>query len=164
MNISHTIRTTLAALCVLALFAPSFAQDTPQLAYQGKPQTGLPKMALTANGHAIKADIANTEATRQTGLMFRASMGKNEGMLFVFPQLGYHAMWMRNTLIPLSVAYMDDHGKILSIHEMEALNETSHMAAGPARYALEMNAKWFAGNKVQVGDVIKGLEKAPKPQ
>ncbi len=159
MNIFSNIRCTIVAVCAIALSAPSFAQDMPQ----GKPQTGLAKITLTANGHAIKADIANTDATRQTGLMFRASMGKNDGMLFVFPQLGYHAMWMRNTLIPLSVAYMDDHGKILSIHEMEALNETSHMSAGPARYALEMNTKWYSSNKVQVGDVIKGLDKAPKP-
>lgn len=129
----------------------------------GKPQTGLPKITLKAGGQSIQADVAATEESRQHGLMFRTKMAKNEGMLFVFTQLGYHAMWMRNTPINLAVAYMDDQGKILSIHEMEAFNETSHQAAGPARYALEMNAMWFAQHKVKVGDRIGGLEKAPKP-
>ena len=94
--------------------------------------------------------------------MFRTQMGKNEGMLFVFPQVAYHAMWMRNTLIPLSVAYLDDSGKIVSIHEMEPQTEISHQAEGPVRYALEMNAGWFRGNKIKAGDNIKGLDKAPK--
>jgi uncharacterized protein len=139
------------------------AQDT-RAQDAGKPQTGLPTLKLMAGGKPIKAEVASTDPTRQIGLMHRTSMGANDGMLFVFPQLGYHSMWMRNTLIPLSVAYLDDSGKILSIHEMQPLDETPHMAAGPARYALEMNAKWFANNKVAVGDAIKGIDKAPKPQ
>ena len=119
-------------------------------------------ITLSAGGQSIKAEVAADDATRQQGLMFRTNMGKNDGMLFVFPELGYHAMWMRNTLIPLSVAYMDQAGKILSIHEMQPQTETPHQAAGPARYALEMNAAWFTGHKVRVGDTIKGLEKTPK--
>ena len=119
-------------------------------------------LMLNAGGQSIKAEVAADDATRQQGLMFRKSMGKNDGMLFVFPELGYHAMWMRNTLIPLSVAYMDQAGKVLSIHEMQPQTETPHQAAGPARYALEMNAAWFTSHKVRVGDTIKGLEKAPK--
>lgn len=121
-------------------------------------------ITLNAGGQSIKAEVAADDAARQQGLMFRPSMGKNDGMLFVFPELGYHAMWMRNTLIPLSVAYMDEAGKILSIHEMQPQTETPHQAAGPARYALEMNAAWFTTYKVRVGDVIKGLAKAPKPK
>ncbi|MEI6738168.1 MAG: DUF192 domain-containing protein [Pseudomonadota bacterium] len=135
-----------------------------QKASEGKPQTGLPKMSLRAGGQTIHTEVVATDETRQMGMMFRTKMGKNDGMLFVFPQLGYHAMWMRNTLINLSVAYMDEQGKILSIHEMEAFNETPHQAAGPARYALEMNAMWFLQHKVKVGDRISGLDKAPKPK
>lgn len=123
----------------------------------------LPTMPLKVGGQTVMAEIAANDATRQQGLMFRPKMGANEGMLFVFPQLGYHAMWMKNTLIPLAVAYMDDKGTILSIHEMEAHNETAHQSHGPARYALEMNTGWFARHKVKVGDTIKGLDKAPKP-
>jgi uncharacterized protein len=124
----------------------------------------LPTLNLSAGGQTIKAEIVANDATRQKGLMFRTQMGKNDGMLFVFPELGYHAMWMRNTLIPLSVAYMDDSGKILSIHEMQPQSDTTHQSAGPARYALEMNANWFSTHKVAAGDVIKGIEKAPKPE
>ena len=131
---------------------------------QGSPQTGLPKISLKAGSQTIKADIAATDETRQKGLMFRTKMAANEGMLFVFTQIGYHAMWMRNTPINLSVAYIDESGKIVSIHEMTAFDETSHQSAGPTRYALEMNAMWFTKNKVKVGDIIRGLEKAPKPQ
>ncbi len=131
---------------------------------EGKPQSGLAIIVLKVGSQSVRAAVANTEATRQVGLMFRQKMGKQEGMLFVFPEIGYHAMWMRNTLIPLSVAYMNERGMILSVHEMQALTETSHQSAGPARYALEMNAGWFTSNKISVGDTIKGLEKAPKPQ
>jgi uncharacterized membrane protein (UPF0127 family) len=124
----------------------------------------LPTIALKAGGQTIQAEVAATDATRQKGLMFREKMARNEGMLFIFNELAYHAMWMRNTPLPLAVAYMDDAGKIVSIHEMEPHTETTHQAAGPVRYALEMNRGWFAANKIKVGDSIKGLEKAPKPR
>ncbi len=148
------------AFVVISAFATSTsAQVVPQ---DGKPQTGLPRITLTVGKQSIQADVAATEETRQKGLMFRKQMGKNEGMLFVFTQPGYYAMWMRNTPINLSVAYLDASGKIVSIHEMEAFSEVPHQALGPVIYALEMNAKWFANNNVKVGDTIKGLEKAPK--
>jgi uncharacterized protein len=145
-----------AALATAALLA--HAKDAKPV------EAKLPVITLNAGGQTIKAEIAAKEEHRQKGLMFRTQMGKNDGMLFVFPQLGYHAMWMRNTLIPLAVAYMDESGKILSIHEMEPQNDTAHQSAGPARYALEMNTKWFSQHKVNIGDTIKGLEKAPKPE
>ena len=145
-------------LAPLTIFA-----DTPALP-EGKPQTGLPTVSLKVGSQNVRAEVANTEATRQVGMMFRQKMGKQDGMLFVFPEVAYHAMWMRNTLIPLSVAYMNERGVIVSIHEMQALSEAVHQAAGPVRYALEMNAGWFGSNKINVGDTIKGLDKAPKPQ
>jgi uncharacterized protein len=153
------------SISIFLLFALTFsftvtAKGATQLSQS---TVKLPVMTLTAGTQTIKAEVAANDANRQKGLMFRKEMGKNEGMLFVFPQLGYHAMWMRNTLIPLSVAYLDDTGKILSIHEMEPETEISHQAAGPARFALEMNARWFSTHKINVGDTIKGLAKAPKP-
>ena len=153
----------LASITVPPVFAKE-AELKASAVEAGQPQKGLPMLMLKAGKQTLKAQVAATDETRQTGLMHRTNMPPNEGMLFVFPQLGYHAMWMRNTLIPLSVAYLDDAGKIVSIHEMEALNETSHQAKGPARFALEMNAKWFSKHDVKVGDVIGGLDKAPKPQ
>lgn len=149
----------------LALFALAalIAVNVP-LASAKEPVATLPAITLTAGSQTIRAEVAATDETRQKGLMFREKMARNEGMLFVFPDIAYHAMWMRNTPLPLAVAFMDQAGKIVSIHEMQPRTETSHQAAGPARYALEMNSQWFAKNNVKAGDVIKGLEKAPKPQ
>lgn len=163
MYLSHLRHASIAFVSAIALLSTNVAADATAIPV-GKPQTGLPTIVLKVGGQSVRADIANTEATRQTGLMYRQKMGKQEGMLFVFPDIGYHAMWMRNTLIPLSVAYINERGVILSIHEMQALTEVAHQSAGPARYALEMNAGWFSANKVTVGETIKGLDKAPKPQ
>jgi hypothetical protein len=150
-------RSLLLAFCVLlaTLALPAFAKE-------GDKAPTLPTMELKIGGQTVHAEVAVTDETRQKGLMFREKLGKNDGMLFVFSQVAYHAMWMRNTPLPLSVAFMDEHGKILSIHEMQPHTENSHQAAGPARYALEMNAGWFASYRIKAGDVVKGLEKAPK--
>ncbi len=162
--INRVLRHFSLALVSIAMLAPlSTFADTSALP-EGKPQTGLPTVSLKVGSQNVRAEVANTDATRQVGMMFRQKMGKQDGMLFVFPEIAYHAMWMRNTLIPLSVAYMNERGVIVSIHEMQALTEAVHQAAGPVRYALEMNAGWFGSNKVNVGDTIKGLDKAPKPQ
>ena len=162
--INRVLRHLSLALVSIVMLAPlTIFADTPALP-EGKPQTGLPTVSLKVGSQNVRAEVANTEATRQVGMMFRQKMGKQDGMLFVFPEVAYHAMWMRNTLIPLSVAYMNERGVIVSIHEMQALSEAVHQAAGPVRYALEMNAGWFGSNKINVGDTIKGLDKAPKPQ
>jgi uncharacterized protein len=155
--ISLSFQFACAALACTIVLATSLASAE-------EAQTGLPKIALTAGGQSIRADIAATDETRQKGLMYRKSMGKNEGMLFVFTEVAYHAMWMRNTPLPLAVAFVDASGTIVSIHEMEPFSETTHQAHGPSRYALEMNKGWFAANKVKVGDRIKGLDKAPAPR
>lgn len=126
--------------------------------------TPLPTLALKVGSQSVLAEVAATEETRQKGLMFREKLTKNAGMLFVFTEVGYHAMWMRNTPLPLAVAFIDEAGKIVSIHEMEPHTEITHQAAGPVRFALEMTGGWFKANKVGVGDTIKGLDKAPKPR
>ena len=123
----------------------------------------LPTIMLKVGSQTVKAEVAVTDETRQKGLMFREKMAANSGMLFVFADIAYHAMWMRNTPLPLAVAFMDQSGKIVSIHEMQPHTEISHMAAGPVRYALEMNGGWFERNQVKAGDLIQGLAKAPKP-
>jgi hypothetical protein len=93
--------------------------------------------------------------------MFRKYLGPNEGMLFVFPSPEVQCMWMKNTLIPLSVAFMDTKGKIVTIAEMQPQTETSHCAAAPAKFALEMSAGWFAAKGLKPGATLQGLSKAP---
>jgi uncharacterized protein len=124
----------------------------------------MPTMELAAGVHLIRAEVANTFETRAQGLMFRKHLGPNEGMLFVFPQAERHCMWMKNTLIPLSVAFADEKGRIVSISEMKAQTETTHCAAGPAKFALEMGKGWFAAKGIKPGSSLRGLDKAPAPR
>jgi len=119
----------------------------------------LPGTTLSADIYLIHAEVADTPATRELGLMRRKSMPMGAGMLFVFDESARHCMWMRNTLIPLSVAFIDARGQIVNIADMQPLNETSHCAAQPARYALEMNQGWFKKRGIAAGRVIQGLEK-----
>jgi uncharacterized membrane protein (UPF0127 family) len=121
----------------------------------------LPVLELSAGIHLIRAEAASTFEARAQGLMFRKHLGPNEGMFFVFPQSELHCMWMKNTLIPLSVAFVDEKGKIVSISDMQPQTETSHCAAAPAKFALEMPAGWFAAKGIKSGTTIQGLEKAP---
>jgi uncharacterized protein len=121
----------------------------------------LPTMELSAGIHLIRAEVANTFDTRAQGLMFRNYLGPSEGMLFVFPDPDTHCMWMKNTLIPLSVAFMDEKGKIVTIAEMRPQTENSHCANSPAKFALEMSSGWFSAKNIKPGQIISGLNAVP---
>ncbi len=121
----------------------------------------LPVMELTAGFHRIEAEVAANNAARMQGLMQRKSMPPQRGMLFVFDQDAQHCMWMKNTFLPLSVAFLDAQGRILNIEDMQPQTEDNHCAAKPARYALEMNVGWFAQRGIGRGDRIGGIDKAP---
>ena len=127
-------------------------------------QAALPVIELTAGFHRIEAEVAATDNHRQTGLMNRQSMPQQRGMLFVFSQENTHCMWMRNTLLPLAVAFIDADGAIINIEEMKPQTEDNHCARRPARYALEMNRGWFSQRGIAVGSKLRGLERAPRPQ
>ncbi len=124
----------------------------------------MPRLELTAGFHRVEAEVAATPPNRMQGLMNRRGMPPHQGMLFVFPEVAEHCMWMRNTYIPLSVAFLDEEGRILNIEDMQPQTENNHCASRPARYALEMNKGWFAGKGIKAGMRVGGLDKAPAPR
>ncbi|GAB4468630.1 MAG: hypothetical protein OHK0044_10240 [Burkholderiaceae bacterium] len=142
------------------LVAVASALASVATAGAGQPQPPLPTTKLTAGIHLITAEVAATDPSRMRGLMFRESLAPNHGMLFVFDQKAIHCMWMRNTLIPLSVAFVDDDGTIVNIADMAPRTETSHCARRPVRYALEMEQGWFAKRGLGSGVRLGGL---PRP-
>jgi uncharacterized membrane protein (UPF0127 family) len=125
-------------------------------------QNPLPVIELTAGIHRIEAEVAATMDTRMQGLMERKTMSMQHGMLFVFPQVGRHCMWMRNTFLPLSVAFLDERGKIINIEDMRPQTEDNHCAKRDARYALEMNLGWFKTRGLGAEVSIAGIERVPK--
>lgn len=141
------------ALTVL-LAASAFAASTNVL---GQQVSRFPVISLNAGMHVIKAEVAAKDADRQQGLMFRQKMGQNEGMVFIFDAPAGVCMWMKNTLIPLSVAFIDESGKIVNIEDMQPQTLDSHCARKPVRYALEMNLGWFRQKNIKPGTVIEGL-------
>jgi len=124
---------------------------------QASAQSAAQTVRLTAGVHLITAELAANDPMRMQGLMFRESLAANHGMLFVFDGKSVHCMWMRNTLIPLSVAFLDDDGRIVNIEDMKPQTEDSHCARAPVRYALEMTQGWFAQRGLKPGALIGGI-------
>ena len=120
-----------------------------------------PTIELSAGMHRIEAEVASNNADRATGLMNRPSMPIHRGMLFVFPEAGVQCFWMKNTLIPLSIAFLDDAGRIVQIADMQPQSLDNHCSAKPVRFALEMNVGWFKRRGLEAGGRIYGLDKAP---
>jgi hypothetical protein len=125
------------------------------------PADPLVTYPLKIKGHSVRAELANTEESRMTGLMFRTSLPESNGMLFVYEREGRYAMWMKNTYVPLSVAFIDRNGVILNIEDMQPQTLDSHASAGPAKYSLEMNQGWFRKRGIKKGDRVAGLSKIP---
>ena len=114
----------------------------------------MPVIELSAGFHRIEAEVAADQKNRMV----------QRGMLFVFTEKNTHCMWMRNTFIPLSVAFIDEEGRIINIEDMQPQTESNHCAKVPARYALEMNIGWFAQRGIKPGTKLNGIDKAPRPQ
>ena len=140
------------ALTVLA----AWALAGPLAQAQDGPQPKLETAQLTAGMHVIKAELAVTPTQQAIGMMMRTEMGTNEGMLFVNRDSGMRCFWMRNTLLPLSIAFIADDGSIVNIAEMQPRADESHCSAKPVRFALEMNKGWFAKRGLQAGSRIRG--------
>ncbi len=137
-----------AVSCVLAALGTSaLAQEGPQK---------LPAIKLTAGMHVIQAEVARTPNEWSIGLMFRQTMGANEGMLFATDEARQQCFWMRNTLLPLSVAFIADDGSIVNIENMKPQTLDSHCSTKPVRFVLEVNEGWFAKRGIKAGMKLQG--------
>jgi len=152
--LSYTPSRTLSPLLGATLFAllasalPVRAQDAPQL--------NLPRTKLSAGMHLLDVQLAMTGEQRQTGLMFRPEMPQHEGMLFVFEQPTVQCFWMKNTILPLTAAFVADDGTIVNLADMKPQTTDSHCSAKPVRYVLEMNQGWFAKKNIKAGFKLGG--------
>ena len=145
---SSAALSALLSISALLAAAPAAAQQIPQ--------TGLPVVELGAGMHLIHAEVARTDEQRAIGLMARKEMAQNAGMIFVFEQPAQQCFWMKNTLIPLSAAFVADDGTIVNIVEMQPLSDTSHCSVKPVRYVLEMNKGWFDKRGLKAGTKLRG--------
>ena len=139
------------SLFVIALLATSSAAWS-----QESPQLNLERIKLTSGMHRLDVQVAATPDQRQIGLMFRKDMPQHEGMIFVFEQASQQCFWMKNTLLPLSAAFIDDDGTIVNIEDMKPQTLDGHCSAKPVRYVLEMNKGWFAKKGILPGAKLQG--------
>ncbi|MEY4470367.1 MAG: hypothetical protein RIT20_708 [Pseudomonadota bacterium] len=137
-------------------FATALAMLAMSVAAQSSPQLQLPRAKLTAGMHVLDVQLAQTAEQRQIGLMWRKEMPQHEGMLFVFEQPATQCFWMRNTLIPLSAAFLADDGSIVNIADMKPQSDDSHCSEKPVRFVLEMNQGWFAKRQLKAGYKLGG--------
>jgi uncharacterized membrane protein (UPF0127 family) len=142
------MKTLLAILCASATLATSSAHAQNQ-------QFG--NTQLSAGMHLIKAEVAANQMQREQGLMFREKMAPNSGMVFVFDAPSTQCMWMKNTLLPLSVAFIDAEGRIVNVEDMQPQTLDSHCSKKPVLYALEMNLGWFKQKNIKPGMPIGNL-------
>lgn len=139
-------RLLMAGLISLAAALPAGAQNMPQM--------NLQRVEINAGMHRIDAQVAQSPQERQTGLMYRKEMPAHEGMIFVFEQPATQCFWMKNTLLPLTAAFVADDGTIVNLADMKPQTEDSHCSAKPVRYVLEMNQGWFAQKGIKAGSKL----------
>jgi uncharacterized membrane protein (UPF0127 family) len=148
----NKFRVLLATIVISSLSVSTLAQDGPQ---------SLPAIKLSVGMHVIQAELAQTPEQRSTGLMFRKTMGTNDGMLFAFEEPGQQCFWMKNTLLPLSVAFIADDGSVVNIDDMKPQTLDSHCSTKPVRFVLEMNDGWFVKRGIKAGTKMKGAPFSP---
>jgi uncharacterized protein len=162
LSMKTFLRSFLSLLLALTLTASAaYAKERPPGApdpvFNGG-QAELKRVQLRAGMHIISAEVADNMRTRSDGLMMRNKMAQNQGMLFVFERAEPHCFWMRNTLLPLSIAFIDDNGVIVNIADMKPQSDDSHCSKKPVRFALEMNQGWFASKGIKADSVIRGIK------
>jgi len=145
-------RAGIRGLCLVAFASSGWAQNTAQ---------SLPTLTLNAGIHVITAELAQTEEQREIGLMFREAMAANHGMLFVFERAGQQCFWMKNTLLPLDVAFIADNGTVVNTDRMKPRTLDAHCSSQPVRFVLEMNDGWFAKRGITAGSKLTGKPFTP---
>jgi len=150
LSLGKVFQALAGALALAALLSPLCvsAQDAPQM--------NLQRVKLSAGMHLIDAQVALTPEQRQIGLMFRKEMPQQEGMIFVFEQASQQCFWMKNTLLPLTAAFVADDGTIVNLADMKPQTTDPHCSARPVRYVLEMNKGWFAQKGIKAGSKLGG--------
>lgn len=144
------------ATLLLAFVGPALAQTQSLDQAQEQPQMNLPRIQLAAGMHLIDAQVAQTPEQRAIGLMHRREMPVKEGMLFVFEQPATQCFWMKNTLLPLTAAFVADDGRVVNLADMKPQNLESHCSTEPVRFVLEMNQGWFAKRGLKAGSRLSG--------
>ena len=147
MTLRQTFRIAFALVCGVVMGNVAVAQGNPQK---------LTAISLSAGMHALQAEVAQTPEQRGIGLMFRKSMPVNDGMLFIFDRTGQQCFWMKNTLLPLSIAFIADDGSIVNTDEMKPQTLNSHCSTRDVRYVLEMNQGWFDRRGIKAGMKLQG--------
>ena len=119
---------------------------------------------LNIGGQPVIAEVAHTPEAREQGLKYRKHLRGNHGMLFIYPQPDRYEMWMKDTSVPLSVAFLDEQGVIINVADMAPFSEEHHQAAAPAKYALEMPIGWFDKRGIKPGAKVEGLSQTPRAE
>ncbi|RQO49767.1 DUF192 domain-containing protein [Variovorax sp. KBW07] len=143
-------------LAALLLLSASFVMPSHAQQPQQQPQTDLQRTQLSVGLYKLDVQIAQTPLQREIGLMFRKEMPQAEGMIFVFEQPATQCFWMRNTILPLTAAFVADDGRIVNLVDMQPMTENSHCSLEPVRYVLEMNQGWFAKKNIKKGAKLGG--------
>ncbi|CAN7417197.1 DUF192 domain-containing protein [Acidovorax sp. LjRoot129] len=156
MKTSSAASTSVARRALTASLLLAMGLWTGATAAQEGPQLDLQRVELTVGMHRIDAQVAATPQQRQTGLMHRKEMPQHEGMLFVFEQQAQQCFWMKNTLLPLTAAFVDDDGTVVNLVDMKPQTLDSHCSTKPVRYVLEMNQGWFAKKGIKAGAKLGG--------
>ena len=144
------MKTLFSTLLIASLFAHCVVRADDM------PQTDLPREKLSVGIHQIDTQLAMTSEQREIGLMFRKEMPQHEGMLFIFEKPSRMCFWMKNTVLPLTAAFIADDGSIVNLENMKPQTIDSHCSAKPVRYVLEMNQGWFAKKGIKPGTKITG--------
>lgn len=160
MDIGRSARKSGQVLYFAVVLAACGAADGQDSGAEGQPieqdyRLEGDKVPIRVGGIEIQVEIADDDAERSKGLMFRESLPENDGMLFVYESSRPLGFWMRNTLIPLDIAYIDEQGRIVDIQQMEPRDETTTFSKADAMYALEMNVGWFEANGISIGALVE---------